>query len=154
MGRPRSFDTSAAVAAAAEVFRKRGYESTSVDDLVVATGLQRGSLYGTFGSKLGIFSAALHHVVGTELPAALTAPCWRQDLVTGTQLDLLLIAALELAPRDATVRDLVTAAITTLASAAPADDPTGLAAALLGSRLLHRAGSLTPTIHPERGSIH
>lgn len=154
MGRPRSFDTSAAVAAAAAVFCQRGYESTSVDDLVLATGLQRGSLYGAFGSKLGIFSAALQHVVSAELPAALASPSWRQDLVTGTQLDLLLIASLELAPGDATVRDLVSAACTALSSAAPADDPTDLAATLLGCRLLHRAGSSTPTTHRQRGSVH
>lgn len=42
-----------------EVFWRKGYQATSVRDLVAATGLQRGSLYCTFGDKHGLFVAAL-----------------------------------------------------------------------------------------------
>lgn len=139
MGRPRSFDTIAVVVAAADAFRLLGYQGTSVDDLLAATGLQRGSLYGAFGSKRGIFLAALQHLVDIELPDTLAAPSWREDLVTDARLDLLLIAALELAPRDDTVRDLLDSACTAVAAAAPGDDRLELAAALMGRRLLHRA---------------
>ncbi len=51
--------TSAAIAAAQEVFWRNGYEKTSVADLVAATGFNRYSLYNTFGGKLEIFLAAL-----------------------------------------------------------------------------------------------
>ncbi|MFC6882443.1 MULTISPECIES: TetR/AcrR family transcriptional regulator [Actinomadura] len=59
MARTREFDTGAAVAAAMEVFWDRGYEATSVRDLVAATGVGRGSLYAAFGSKDGLYEAAL-----------------------------------------------------------------------------------------------
>jgi AcrR family transcriptional regulator len=36
---------------AAHVFAKRGYHATSIEDLVTATGLQRGGLYHYIGSK-------------------------------------------------------------------------------------------------------
>jgi TetR/AcrR family transcriptional repressor of nem operon len=40
-------------------FWSRGYEATSIDDLVEATGIGRGSLYGTFGDKRQLFLTAL-----------------------------------------------------------------------------------------------
>lgn len=59
MARTREFDTDAAVDAAMRLFWCRGYEATSVQDLVTATGVQRGSLYAAFGSKEGLYLAAL-----------------------------------------------------------------------------------------------
>jgi TetR/AcrR family transcriptional repressor of nem operon len=59
MARVREFDTEAAVAAAMTAFRRKGYEGTSVQDLVDATGVGRGSLYAAFGSKEGLYRAAL-----------------------------------------------------------------------------------------------
>ncbi|WP_329520285.1 TetR/AcrR family transcriptional regulator [Spirillospora sp. NBC_01491] len=61
MARTREFDTGAAVAAAMDVFWDRGYEATSIQDLVEATGVGRGSLYAAFGSKDGLYEAALRH---------------------------------------------------------------------------------------------
>lgn len=58
-GRPRAFDVEAATASALRVLWRQGYDATSVDDLVEATGLSPSSLYGTFGSKRGLFRAAL-----------------------------------------------------------------------------------------------
>jgi TetR/AcrR family transcriptional repressor of nem operon len=51
------------VAAAAGLFLERGYEATSIDDHVAVTGLHRGRLYKAFGSKRGMFIAALHRLV-------------------------------------------------------------------------------------------
>jgi TetR/AcrR family transcriptional repressor of nem operon len=59
MVRVREFDTDAAVQAAMTCFRSTGYEGTSIQDLVDATGVGRGSLYAAFGSKEGIYLAAL-----------------------------------------------------------------------------------------------
>lgn len=59
MPRPRTFDPDDALTAALGVFRAKGYEATSVQDLVDATGLSRSSLYATFGDKHGLFLAAL-----------------------------------------------------------------------------------------------
>ena len=59
MARQREFDTDAAVAAAMSLFRRKGYEGTSMRDLAEATGLGSGSLYAAFGSKDGLYLAAL-----------------------------------------------------------------------------------------------
>ena len=59
MARFREFDTEAAVQAAMVAFRQHGYEGTSIQDLVEATGVGRGSLYAAFGSKDGLWLAAM-----------------------------------------------------------------------------------------------
>ncbi|MEW1649099.1 TetR/AcrR family transcriptional regulator [Streptomyces sp. NPDC091219] len=59
MARTREFDTDAAVTAAMEAFRRSGFAGTSMRDLVEATGLGSGSLYAAFGSKEGLYLAAL-----------------------------------------------------------------------------------------------
>ncbi|NUR84214.1 MAG: helix-turn-helix transcriptional regulator, partial [Nonomuraea sp.] len=59
MARTREFDTDAAVERAMDVFWSRGYAATSIQDLVEATGVGRGSLYAAFGSKEGLYEAAL-----------------------------------------------------------------------------------------------
>ncbi|MFJ4851654.1 MULTISPECIES: TetR/AcrR family transcriptional regulator [unclassified Streptomyces] len=59
MARIREFDTEVAVEAAMDAFRTKGYEGTSVQDLVAATGVGRGSLYAAFGSKEGLYLAAM-----------------------------------------------------------------------------------------------
>jgi len=136
MGRTRSFDERQVVEEAAALFTGNGYEATSIDDLVGATGLHRGSLYQAFGSKRGIFLAALRRLVVEQLPSS---PPGAVGHLPPAGLDLLLVAALELAPRDADVRDLVRRGCVLLESH-PADDASGRAASLLGERLLHRAG--------------
>ena len=59
MARPREFDPEKTIGTAVELFWKQGYKATSVQDLVDATGVRRGSLYAAFGSKAGLFSAAM-----------------------------------------------------------------------------------------------
>jgi TetR/AcrR family transcriptional regulator, transcriptional repressor for nem operon len=59
MARHREFNLDKAVAAAMDVFRRKGYEATSMRDLSEATGLGSGSLYAAFGSKEGLYLAAL-----------------------------------------------------------------------------------------------
>jgi TetR/AcrR family transcriptional repressor of nem operon len=58
-GRPREFDEEAVLSAAADAFWEHGYYATSIDNLCEATGLLRGSLYGAYRDKKGIFLAAL-----------------------------------------------------------------------------------------------
>jgi AcrR family transcriptional regulator len=59
MGRTQTFDTAEAVRAARAVFWKHGYEAASVPALEAATGLRRSSIYHAFGSKRGLFDAAV-----------------------------------------------------------------------------------------------
>jgi TetR/AcrR family transcriptional repressor of nem operon len=55
----RSYEERTVVDAAMGVFWDRGLEWTAIGDLEDATGLGRSSLYLAFGSKRGIFDAAL-----------------------------------------------------------------------------------------------
>ena len=59
MARPREFDEDRALGKAMEVFWKQGYKNTSLDDLLDAMGIQRGSFYNAFGSKKQIYLRAL-----------------------------------------------------------------------------------------------
>ncbi len=46
---------------AMRAFWARGYEATSIADLVAATGINRGSIYAAFTNKQTLFMAALRH---------------------------------------------------------------------------------------------
>ena len=59
MARPRSFDEPKVLAAARDLFWRKGYAATSLDDLVTATELGKGSLYGAFGDKRSLFLRVL-----------------------------------------------------------------------------------------------
>jgi TetR/AcrR family transcriptional repressor of nem operon len=63
MVRPREFDECEAIERGLGVFWRRGYDGTSIADLVAATGIQRQSLYNAFTDKQGLFRAALTHYV-------------------------------------------------------------------------------------------
>ena len=55
----KQFDKQAALSRALDVFWAHGYEATSMQDLVDCTGVNRGSLYATYGDKRALFLAAL-----------------------------------------------------------------------------------------------
>jgi TetR/AcrR family transcriptional repressor of nem operon len=59
VARPREFDEDAVLDGALRTFWEKGYEGTSVEDLVQSTGLGRASLYGAFGDKEKLFLRAL-----------------------------------------------------------------------------------------------
>ena len=122
-GRPREFDEEKVLAAAANAFWLRGYHATSIDDLCAATGLLRGSLYGAYGDKRGIFLAALELYCKTRvarLAESLSGPPGREVLRQGllyyvqiaSDLDLaracfITNTALELTPQDKEVAQVI-----------------------------------------------
>src|SRR5262249_7804666 len=59
MARRPSYDTRAVIDAARDVFSERGVEMTSIVDLEKRTGLNRSSIYNTFGNQDALFEAAL-----------------------------------------------------------------------------------------------
>ncbi|MEU4209488.1 TetR/AcrR family transcriptional regulator [Streptomyces sp. NPDC026206] len=59
MARTKEFDPDAALQSALELFWRRGYEATSMADLVEHLDIARASLYATFGSKRELYFKAL-----------------------------------------------------------------------------------------------
>jgi AcrR family transcriptional regulator len=54
-GRPRAYQPDIALGKALDLFRRDGFAATSLDDLSVATGMNRPSLYGAFGDKRELY---------------------------------------------------------------------------------------------------
>lgn len=94
MGRKKSFNEKDIVKRMGETFIKYGYEGTSLDDLVKTTGLLRGSLYSTFGSKRGMFSSALLKSIA-------------DDPYNSQTLSLITIAMMELTSNDKQLLDII-----------------------------------------------
>lgn len=59
MGRPASYDRDEVLQRAVALFWEQGYHATSMKDLEAALDMRPGSLYAAFGSKAGVFGAAL-----------------------------------------------------------------------------------------------
>lgn len=127
MGRPRQFDPDAVLLRARDTFALGGYHGTSMDDLLRATGLQRSSLYSAYGSKRGLFLAAL-----------LTAPQPQDEHV---DQQLLLVAVMDLAGSDDEIRRIVAGRL----------DETANPVQALGRALLARAALPEPTTTDQEG---
>ncbi|MEO3869157.1 TetR/AcrR family transcriptional regulator [Nonomuraea sp. B12E4] len=122
MARPRKFEEERAIEAAMRAFWRAGYEATSTQDLCVATGLGRSSVYNTFASKHDLFEKALRHymdeqfliltdLMDGDLPVRekVRAVLWRAvDPDPDDPAGCLVINSLvELAPRDPEVAELL-----------------------------------------------
>lgn len=85
-GRPRSFDETDALEKATLVFRSKGYDGVTIDDLVNAMRVGRPSLYAVFGDKRTIFLRALRAYAaakGARAAKALLAPPALRDSLLG-----------------------------------------------------------------------
>lgn len=124
MARPKTFDRDEVLDRAMRVFWRQGYEATSIQDLVCATGINRASMYDTFGDKRGLFLASVDRYVNAISAMRLGAldepgpalPALRRffdDLVRfsvgeGRRLGCLMTnTSVELAPHDEEVADLM-----------------------------------------------
>jgi TetR/AcrR family transcriptional repressor of nem operon len=133
MGRPREFDADQALERALQQFWTHGYNATSIDQLVTALGVNRASLYATFGGKRELFQAAL-----ASYRAQLLGPLLSTLAGDGPALDalerffdalieyvtdgkqrgcLLTQTMLELSPRDRGAKKFVAEYLTTLEDA-------------------------------------
>jgi len=59
MARFKEFDPDDVLDKAMDIFWSQGFEATSIQDLVNAMGINRGSIYDTFGNKTRLFNLAL-----------------------------------------------------------------------------------------------
>ena len=71
MARPREFDEYQVIESLMTVFWNKGYEAATMRDLVKASGLLKGSLYGAFGDKQALYLAALKHYNRTRIQAGI-----------------------------------------------------------------------------------
>ena len=69
----KNFDVEETLDKAMHLFWARGYEATSMDDLVKGMGINRGSIYSTYGDKRKLFIAALNRYDVKCRKAQLTA---------------------------------------------------------------------------------
>jgi TetR/AcrR family transcriptional repressor of nem operon len=69
----KQFNTDDVLTKAMNAFWAKGYESTSMQDLVSCMGINRGSLYATFGDKRDLFIQALRHYDETHRAATVAA---------------------------------------------------------------------------------
>jgi len=76
-GRPFEFDREQALEKAMGLFWRKGYEGTSLADLLEEMGIGRQSLYNAFGSKHSLFLEAVKHydnLIAQRLMDVLLAP--------------------------------------------------------------------------------
>ncbi|MFH8239942.1 TetR/AcrR family transcriptional regulator [Streptomyces sp. NPDC018321] len=83
MARPRTFDETAVLDAAAREFRVHGFAETSTEQLCEAAGVRRSSLYNAFVSKDELFVRALQHYVATT--GARQSTILADDELTGAE---------------------------------------------------------------------
>jgi len=124
MARPREFDEEQALAAALEVFWEKGYEAASVQDLTERMGIQKASLYNTFGDKHALFVRALSAYSAETLewyreqlerpgPLRMTLAAMFREMNEGCEDDedcrgcLCVNSAVELAPHDPAIAALL-----------------------------------------------
>ena len=124
MARPREFDEGVVLDAAVFCFWNRGYEATSVKDLVERTGVTAASLYNAFGDKRAIYERALDRyaegsVAGRIRRCEALAPreaigAFFDEILKRSLGDrerkgcMLVNAALDVAPHDPDFRKIVT----------------------------------------------
>jgi TetR/AcrR family transcriptional regulator, transcriptional repressor for nem operon len=124
MARPREFDEGAVLDAAVLCFWNRGYQGTSIEDLVEKTGITAASLYNAFGNKRALYEKALDHYVegsvadrirrcGALAPrdaiGAFFEEILKRSLGDRERKGCMLVnAALDVAPHDSGFRKIVT----------------------------------------------
>lgn len=119
----KQFDHDAALSKAMGAFWAQGYDATSMQDLVECMGINRGSLYATFGDKRSLFIEALRRydevyregwvdrLVKSHGPRGAIAAAFDEAIaaVQGGSNDgcLLVNTALELSPHDDEISAIV-----------------------------------------------
>jgi TetR/AcrR family transcriptional regulator, transcriptional repressor for nem operon len=125
--RAKQFDEDAALSAAMRAFWSNGFEATSMSHLVEQMGINRASIYATFGDKQALFLRALKRYDRVHRQAWLTSLAAKNEprgaivaafrdaidsaLAGGSDGCFLVNTALELSPHDETIRAVVADAL-------------------------------------------
>jgi TetR/AcrR family transcriptional regulator, transcriptional repressor for nem operon len=67
-GRPAQFDRRQALEDLLSLFRRKGYDAATQEEMLAATGLSSSSLYRSFGTKADILEAVMQRYVATADP--------------------------------------------------------------------------------------
>ena len=85
MARKKEFDKEEVLTKAMYAFLHHGYEATSMQTLVSTMGINRGSLYDTFGDKHSLFLAAMAHyeetIVNNTIASLMTPDAGKQSII-------------------------------------------------------------------------
>lgn len=128
MARAKEFNPDEALDKAMHVFWHKGYEATSMEDLLEAMNLNRGSLYDTFGDKRQLFLKVMdrycHGFVGSKFslldqpgPALPTLRRFIHSMIEGALVDpqrrgcLIANTVMELAPHEKDIAGKVNMAL-------------------------------------------
>jgi TetR/AcrR family transcriptional repressor of nem operon len=165
VARTKAFDPDEVLQRALELFWRRGYEATSMADLVGHLGIARASIYATFGDKHSLYLKALKRYLeftDERILAALTGPgaalpqvralVWRyaEDAIAAPLGCMVANAAVELAATDPAAAlaveaswSFLEASLTSALARGRADNPRATARFLLvllqGIQVLSRA---------------
>ncbi len=96
MARPREFDDDAVSVALKDVFWKNGYDGTSYQDIMAATGLKKGSLYAAYGDKRALYLHAIERYNQDEVKAGADMLA-RTDMTATEKINALLSSVIETA---------------------------------------------------------
>lgn len=124
MARPKEFDEDLVLDRAVNVFWCRGYEATSIQNLVEAMGINRASLYDTYGDKFALYQKALAryrqtqqdelcHLLDQDRPAEAIIRTLLNHVIEESRTDpdykgcFMINAAMELANREPAIASLV-----------------------------------------------
>jgi TetR/AcrR family transcriptional regulator, transcriptional repressor for nem operon len=127
MARPREFDEGVVLDAAVQCFWARGYEATSIKDLMERTGLTAASLYNAYGDKRAMFRIALDHYIESSIKARIrrcqalpprdAIRSFFDDILHRSLSDrerkgcMVVNSALEIAPHDRELRETIAGAL-------------------------------------------
>lgn len=135
MARPRKFDEADVKNALRDVFWQHGYDGASYADIMSATGLNKGSLYASFGDKRALYQHAISDYDSEFVSPAIKmlrdnslSPKDRIGAIFTSLVDaaetregrwgcLLCNAAIDQAPFDQEVEDTVSASLSRLRKA-------------------------------------
>ena len=125
MARPRQFDPNQALDAAMTVFWRHGYHASSLQMLLDAMEMNRGSLYAAFGDKASLFQQAMNHYQRRMQTIVLSLLNNQQAPVTGIR-QTFEFTVLALPPEQSALGCLLVNAVNELR---PLDEPLANAAA-------------------------
>lgn len=94
MGRNKKYQQADVIQKMTNLFIEKGYNATSLDDLVSVTGILRGSLYSAFGSKQKMFIQSLVHSL-------------ENDPLSDESIGMAIISMLELSDKSKQVKEII-----------------------------------------------